>query len=242
MALPHRAVQAEDKAARRIAILDAAEALIARDPENLASVAQVAEAAGLAKGTVYLYFETKEEVIMAVHARHAMQLFEGIDLLLGEPGARISVEQVIDRFCAFVRATPLFLQLGCFCHLTVERHVNVEAVYQFRLQTAARMRQAGALLELQFPALPGGGGMQLLHDTYCFALGAWQLAEPAYLGQGGINERPGMEHFRRDFYTDLRRGLLALWCGHLSAPADRGAAAAALPASAAVLPLRVTAA
>jgi hypothetical protein len=31
-----------------------------------------------------------------------------------------------------------------------------------------------------------------------------------------MNQRPGMEYFRRDFYQDLRRGLLALWRGHLN--------------------------
>ena len=76
MVVLHRAVQAEDKAARRAAILEAAGRLLARDPENFASVAQVAEEAGLAKGTVYLYFKTKEEMLMSIHAEQAAHLFD----------------------------------------------------------------------------------------------------------------------------------------------------------------------
>lgn len=215
----HRAVQAEDKAARRAAILDAAEALLARDSDNFASVAQVAEAAGLAKGTVYLYFQTKEEIIMAVHERHSLALFARIDAMFADTSAPLTLDTAVDGFCEFVRATPLYLQLACFCHMTMERNINLDVVYQFRLRTAEHMQRAGATLEGRFPMLAPGAGLQLLHDTYSFALGAWQLAEPSYLGHN-INQRPGMEYFRRDFYEDLRRGLLALWHGHLQAPAS----------------------
>jgi len=218
MAILHRAVQAEDKAARRAAILDAAEALLAIDSENFASVAQVAEAAGLAKGTVYLYFGTKEEIIMAVHERHSLMLFDQIDRNFADLSVPMSPEEAIDNFCQFTRDKPLFLQLGCFCHLTLERNIDLEVVYQFRLQIAGRLQKAGAMLEARFPTLKPGTGLQLLHDTYAFALGSWQLAEPSYLGHE-MNQRPGMEYFRRDFYEDLRRGLLALWRGHLSAAA-----------------------
>jgi AcrR family transcriptional regulator len=215
MATLHRAVQAEDKAARRIAILDAAESLLDKDPENFASVAQVAEAAGLAKGTVYLYFETKEEIIMAVHERHSLTLFDQIDRNFADLSVPMAPEDAIDNFCSYVHEKPLFLQLGCFCHLTLERNISLEVVYQFRLQIAGRLQKAGAMLEARFPQLPAGAGLQLLHDTYAFALGSWQLAEPSYLGHE-MNQRPGMEYFRRDFYQDLRRGLLALWRGHLN--------------------------
>ena len=218
MVILHRAVQAEDKAARRAAILDAAEALIAQDSENLASVAQVAEAAGLAKGTVYLYFGTKEEIIMAVHERHSLALFDQVDAMLEDESIELSVEEIIDHFCAFVRATPMFLQLGCFCHLTLERNIDQEVVYQFRLQVSTRLQKAGALLQQRFPQLPAMGGLQLLHDTYAFALGSWQLAEPSHQAHE-INQRPGMEYFRREFYQDLHRGLVALWRGHIHAPA-----------------------
>jgi AcrR family transcriptional regulator len=226
MVILHRAVQAEDKATRRAAILDAAEALLARDSENLASVAQVAEAAGLAKGTMYLYFKTKEEIIMAVHERHAMALFDHIDALLAAAGHELTAERAIEAFCQFVHAIPLYLQLGCFCHLTLERNIDLEVVYQFRRRVSARLQKAGAMLEKCFPALPPMGGVQLLHDTHAFALGSWQLAEPSVPGIE-MNKRPGMEFFRRDFYRELRRGLLALWRGHLHAPANAGSATTA---------------
>src|SRR6185436_13591580 len=70
--------------ARRNAILDAVERLYLRHPDRMASVAEVAEAAKLAKGTVYLYFPSKEEMLLALHERHVGAFFaELIKLLRG---------------------------------------------------------------------------------------------------------------------------------------------------------------
>jgi AcrR family transcriptional regulator len=41
----------------------------------MANVAEVAEAAGLGKGTVYLYFPSKEEMLLALHERHVTKFF-----------------------------------------------------------------------------------------------------------------------------------------------------------------------
>ena len=44
----------------------------------MASVAEVAEAAGLAKGTVYLYFPSKEEMLLALHERQTALFFAAL--------------------------------------------------------------------------------------------------------------------------------------------------------------------
>ena len=66
MIIRQRAIQVEDKQERYQAILDAAERVLMRSPDQSANVAEVAEAAGLAKGTVYLYFQSKEELLLAL--------------------------------------------------------------------------------------------------------------------------------------------------------------------------------
>ena len=219
MVILHRAVQAEDKAARRATILQAAEALIAGDPENFASVAQVAEAAGLAKGTVYLYFRSKEEMVLAVHAQHTARMFDLLgDLLAANLGRPMQARQVVDSFCAFATDNPLFLHLGAACHSSFERNIDPEVMYQFRTTVAARLAHFGPLIEACFPALAPGGGIAVLHATYAFALGMWQLCDPTHKEAKGIGKRPGLEVFDRDFRADLHHGLLALWQGYMRSP------------------------
>ena len=79
MALKQRAVAEEDKEERRNALLDAAEALFLEHPDRMASVAEVAEAAGVAKGTVYLYFPSKEEMLLSLHERQVARFFRELE-------------------------------------------------------------------------------------------------------------------------------------------------------------------
>ncbi len=213
----HRAVQAEDKAARRAAILHAAEALIERDPENFASVAHVAEAAGLAKGTVYLYFRTKEEIVLAVHAQHSERLFEAMDALLAAHRSDLKPEHVAEEFCAFVTANPIFLHVGAACHSSFQRNIEPDVMREFRALTAARLARFGPMLEAQFSQLVRGDGIALLQATYALALGLWQLCDPTQKKAKGIGEHPELAVFDRDFRKDLKNSLLSLWRGFLAA-------------------------
>ena len=86
MVIKQRAMAVEDKAERHHAILDAAEALFLKHPDRMANVSEVAETAGVAKGTVYLYFPSKEEMLLALHERHVAAFFADLMTLLGSPG------------------------------------------------------------------------------------------------------------------------------------------------------------
>src|SRR5215212_10316260 len=77
-----RAMGSEDKEVRRQALLDAAERLYLAHPDRVASVSEVAQAAGVAKGTVYLYFPSKEEMLLALHERHVAAFFGELNALL----------------------------------------------------------------------------------------------------------------------------------------------------------------
>ena len=75
MVIRQRAIQAEHKQERHDAILDAALRLLLRSPDRVVNVADVAREAGLAKGTVYLYFPGKEELLLALHERNMHAFF-----------------------------------------------------------------------------------------------------------------------------------------------------------------------
>lgn len=64
----------KEKEAKYIAILDAAEAVIKKDGLHGMSINKVARKAKIAKGTVYIYFESKEEIIggLTIRARRAL--------------------------------------------------------------------------------------------------------------------------------------------------------------------------
>ena len=65
-------------AARRLEIVDAAARVFAAKGVSRATVSDVVRAAGVAQGTFYLYFESKDEVVLAVVDQLADRVFTTI--------------------------------------------------------------------------------------------------------------------------------------------------------------------
>jgi TetR/AcrR family transcriptional regulator, transcriptional repressor for nem operon len=69
---------------RRESIVEAATAVFAERGLDAVTMDDVADAAGVAKGTVYLYFDSKENLVTALQARYA-------DGLIAQAGALLQV-------------------------------------------------------------------------------------------------------------------------------------------------------
>jgi len=215
MAIRQRAIQAEDKQERHEAILDAATRLLLRSPERIASMADVADEAGLAKGTVYLYFPSKEELLLAVHERNIEAFFAALQRRLAGT-APLAVADVLALTREHVVAPPLFLPLAARCLGLMGQSVSAEADLAFKQRMVARLDAAGAGLERHFRDLAPGDGVALLRRTYALILGLWQTSgRPGASGLacGGENGALAPDTFG----TDLDRALLALWNGTIAA-------------------------
>jgi AcrR family transcriptional regulator len=224
MIIRTRAVLAEDKQERQQAILDAAERLLRRSPERVANVAEVADEAGLAKGTVYLYFPSKEELLLALHERHVAEFFGALIALLARP-KRVAFDEILAITGTHMVDEPTFLPLATRCFGIMGTEVPRETAIAFKERMSVRMREAAAGLERHFPELPPGGGVPLLRHSYALILGLWQMSstQPIELPEG-VEECP-MVGF--DYAEELARGLRALWRGAVGATEPAGAVALA---------------
>ncbi len=214
MVIRQRAIQAEDKQERHDAILDAAERLLGRAPDRIANVAEVADEAGLAKGTVYLYFPSKEELLLAVHERNIDGFFRAlIDRLAGDRTVR--VDDVVALTHEHIVGPPLFLPLAARCFGTLGQSVAPEAGVAFRQRMAQRLQKAGAGLERHFAELRPGGGVALLRQSYALIIGLWQMSGQATGGRLACPAAdPGASpELAFDYPAELDRALLALWSG-----------------------------
>jgi TetR/AcrR family fatty acid metabolism transcriptional regulator len=80
-------------------ILNAATKVFARDGFHGAKISRIASEAGVATGSVYLYFRNKESILHQLFARLWRQLHEEFEGVVHQPALepREKVEQIIDR-------------------------------------------------------------------------------------------------------------------------------------------------
>ena len=209
-----RALGDDEKLARREAILDAAAQLFSVRHE-LANVADIAVAAGLAKGTVYLYFQTKEEIYMALHLRHCSYFFGPLLARLAAPEP-MSFEAMLQLTDQHILSAPNYLPLGSNCSGFANGSVPAEALEHFQNSMTEWLVTAGNGLERHFPALGEGEGARLLHHSYATIVGLYNLMRGA-AHPSNRPKIPGMGTFQQE----AQRALARLWSAVLpTAPAQ----------------------
>jgi AcrR family transcriptional regulator len=173
MAAKTRAVRAEDKLERRNEILDAAGRLFLERPEGLASMDELAEAAGIAKGTLYLYFPSKEEVLVALHERHFSQCFDQMEAHLAAKG-RFTLEDLLAHARKQFLEHPFRMSVASLVVGLTERSLPPESALRFKMALGERLLSVGGALEHAL-GLQTGDGARLLNVSFALMLGMWQL-------------------------------------------------------------------
>jgi AcrR family transcriptional regulator len=206
-----RAVAPQEKSERREAILRAAELLLHANPGGAITVEDLARQAGLAKGTVYLYFRTREEVLLQVHLERLHGLFDELEAALQAPRVDAAYHAVRATL-HYLRAHPEFLPLATNCRGMLEANASAQAALEYKLALGARLRAIGARIEELYPSLARGDGMALLMNSYALMIGLWQITDPPACLREAM-QRPELSMFRIEFDKQLAAALLALWAG-----------------------------
>lgn len=205
-----RAIYDDQKEARREAILAAARQLFVKRKGQLPTMMEVARRARLAKGTVYLYFQTREELYVAYYEQLMLSLLERLRALGAEGGDTLR-ERIVAAIGEFVDAHPELLRLGSLMNGVLEQNVSDDFVegYKTRLGTAllATARQLTAALA----PLSMEQASRLLLQTYAFAVGLWQQADTPSVVSRLLERRPDLAFYRIDFATELREALRLVW-------------------------------
>jgi AcrR family transcriptional regulator len=215
-----RAVAPQEKSERRAAIVAAAHALVHRNPSATFSVEALARRAGLAKGTVYLYFRTREEVLLALHEKQIHELLTVLEQAITAEHA--DSHSIVRAGLAHHHEHPEFYPLAGNCRYMLDTNISTSAALAFKLGLSHRLGTLGERVELLYPGLARGAGAALLMNSYALIIGLWQQADvPAVLRKE--MERPEMSIFRIDFEKQLEAALLDLWESAARRSALRGA-------------------
>jgi AcrR family transcriptional regulator len=211
-----RAVDEEDRQSRRKSILEAARILFRQGDGSLPTAAEVAAAAGLAKGTVYLYFKTKDEIFANVLLEGWLALLASTDVISFGSNKKSRFQQAQVFIKAVVRRLeeePDLMRLDAL-GAVLEKNMTPVALLEYKRRFNQGLFDAGSRIDRAL-GLASGRGLQLLMRTYALTRGLWQTAEhfeqcEAICINGGI-QRPEIP-----FSKDLSEALNEYWRGALA--------------------------
>lgn len=212
MALRERARKAEDKEQRRRAILDAARALFSERGWAGFAMADVAAATGLVKGTLYLYWPTKEELLLAVLEELLWQWLDELDARFDDARAPAAPRKLAALVCDSLASYEPLGRLLAVLQTVLEHNVSKESILRFKSELAARMAATGARLEQHVPSLATGQGVRALLHMNALLVGLVQMADSAPLVRE-LLAAPPLSALRVELPDELRAALTTYFVG-----------------------------
>ena len=207
-----RAVRDEQKLERRQAILETAWKMFLHASYEDVTIAAVAEASDIAKGTVYLYFKTKEELFLSIQEQQLAAWFDEVDACLEATSGKCTVPQVVSIICNTLIHRPGLTRLLAILHITLEHNVDYDTALRFKHMLLRHLLQTGTLLEQCLPFLIQGEGVQLLLRSHALVIGLQHLSDPAPIIKDVLQE-PDLQIFEIDFAREFSDSLETMLYG-----------------------------
>ncbi len=175
----------------RTHLLDAAEEIFGSRGFALATLKEIAELAGFAVGSVYLFFPSKEELFRAVWLRRGQEFMPGMTAAV-EPGgsepasnALARLHSLLDFQVGFFRSHPAFGRLYLRFSGTADaaHGVTVDPTVQLRFDEAMRM-QSELFAQGQRAGVFREGDPAVLSRMFSGLVHGYQSLDPAIMSSG----------------------------------------------------------
>ena len=122
IAINHRARSSEQKALRRHAVLETAEMYFKEVGYEAFSMAQLAKKSGVAKGTLYLYFNTREELFLTLYEQ---SLIRWSQIFIGSLFNTMTSKAYAQSLYKTTQADGVFLPLLIRLEHVIEHNVSI---------------------------------------------------------------------------------------------------------------------
>lgn len=217
MVISRRARSQDQKGERRQEILAAAITLLREKPYHKITMADVAKKAGMAKGTLFLYFGTKEELFLVIVSREFERWFDAMDRAFtdivegSEPG---SGDRVLTALRGMLKEDSLLVSLIPILHTILEQNIGYDKAKEFKEMLGQRLRHTGMLLEKCLTFVEKGQGTTFLLWMYALVIGFTQMAAPSPVIKKVFQNNPALRMMQIDFgrsYVDALGVILDGW-------------------------------
>lgn len=203
-----RARRDEDKAERVAAILTAAREVWSHATWSSFSADEVAKRAGIVKGTIYLYFPSKERLLLAVFECELEEVLDDIDRALGTRRARWSAGHVAEAFANAVRGRDALLRLLPIAEPLLDHNIDYRSALDFRRFAFERFMRTGSLIERRLRKVDDG--MHAVRSMFVVLTGFAAMSFPSPVVQEVFRDEPALRALRADLHRDFLGAATAL--------------------------------
>lgn len=201
---PMKRARAEwEKEARERQILQSAAELF-RSNGRLPAMSEVAERAGLAKGTLYLYFRGREALWLELLDGCFARWVEAIEAEVAR-GATVP-----DAVIAGAAQDPMLIPLATYNATLIEPNAGPADTERFKETTAAHVIRLARFLAPRL-GLPEPEARRRVLLTYALLLGLWQMATPTPPLRDEGERARDPTFWTLDWQAEALAGLGALW-------------------------------
>ena len=201
MSIKKRAINEEQKLQRKKNILKVALELFKNSSFHKINIEQIAKKAGIAKGTVFLYFKTKEELFLSLTKIEIEKLFKELNdslIELSNKKKNCSTDDIMKIIKEGTFNNPVLIRLIAILNIILEKKIDYKTASDFKIMLYNNIIKTGSLFEKCFPFLKSGEGIQLILWIYISIIGVQQISDPSPVAKKVINEA-GLNLFNINF-------------------------------------------
>ncbi len=166
----------------------------------------IATSLELTKGTLYLYFKTKEEVFLAIYSDEFKSLFRDIDQQLSNSKNTNSIEEFMNILITSTQSNETFLKLNSILHAVLEQNINEEKALVFKQMIQVQLLSTGQKIEAFFSNLNPGQGTELLMLIHQLQIGCFHATTRTPMSEL-LKSQPCMAFMELDFYTEFTKSV-----------------------------------
>lgn len=211
--MARHALSEEERFRRRSALLDAACRLY-REQGAFPTVSNIAKAAGIAKGGVYLWFRCKEEIFVALLEAAFLELIARLLPVIEflDPRPEFAPDIFAAEYVKLLAEVPDVVRLSSVLNSMFRENLPIESFWRLDRNVGVRLSEAGALLEQRFGCLLRSKGTDLLLHTWTLTIGLWIMMDiPDEMKK--VLDDPSLATFRGEFHAELKTAVAQLWRG-----------------------------
>lgn len=210
-----RARSQADKDLRRTHLIEAAKHLFAYASFEAVTIAQVAERAGVAKGTAYIYFANKETLFLELVRAELSEWLTELALKLKRLRSTDPTTAVPRLLARSVAERPTLRRLLVLLHSVIEPNIDEIAARDFKLFLHELLTQGGTAIAARLPGLSVPDAATLVLQLHALVISVTQLSDPPPVIAKVMAADPKLQAMCVDFESFMTATLTTLVRGTL---------------------------